>query len=325
MARIKYYYDTESCKYERIRVSGWDIFTNLIGFLALALTLATGIVLVYMSYFESPKEALLRKENEELQFHYDMMSEEMDKANKMLAVLQERDDEVYRTIFETDPLPASIRNAGVGGVDRYKELLDENLEREELVVGMYQKIDQLKKKMYIQTKSYDEIMNLARNKADMMASIPAIQPIQDKELKRFASGYGMRMHPILKVWKMHYGVDYSAEIGTPIYATGNGKVTYARNSFGPSGKMVVIDHGYGFKSVYLHLHDFNIKQGQNVKRGDCIGYVGKTGRVTAPHLHYEIRKDGQAINPVHYFYQDLSDEEYEKLLQLASEENQSLG
>ncbi len=325
MARIKYYYDTESCKYERIRVSGWDIFLNLMGFIALALTLSVGILIIYSQNFDSPKEALLKKENEELRFHYEILSKEFEKTSDMLAVLQERDDDIYRTIYETDPLPASIRNAGVGGVDRYKDLIEQNLQREEMIVEMYRELDELKKKMYIQTKSYDEILELAKNNAEMMAGIPAIQPIKDNEMKKFSSGFGLRLHPILKVWRPHNGVDYSADIGTPVYATGDGEVIYAKNSFSPSGKMVKIDHGYDYQTYYLHLHDFNVKIGQKVKRGDIIGYVGESGRVTAPHLHYEIHYKGKPINPVHYYYQDLSEEEYEKLLEISSQENQSLG
>ena len=325
MARIKYYYDTETCKYERVRVSTWDLTLNLMGFLSVSLIIAIGIVIVYNNYFDSPKEALLKKENEELQLYYEILEKEMKDANNMLAALQDRDDNVYRVIFEADPIPVTIREAGFGGAQRYKNLLENGLQKEQLILSNFQKLDKLKKQMYIQTKSYDEILELAKDKSKMLASIPAIQPIANQELTRLASGFGLRMHPILKVRKLHTGLDYSAPRGTPIYATGDGKVVTVRTNFGGYGKEVEIDHGYGFVTKYAHMESFNVKQGQKVKRGECIGYVGNTGRSTAPHLHYEIIKDGQKINPVHYFYKDINDEEFEKLLELASKENQSLG
>jgi murein DD-endopeptidase MepM/ murein hydrolase activator NlpD len=325
MARIKYYYDTETCRYERVKVSKWDIFLNLLGFLSVSLILAVGIIIVYNAYFDSPKEARLKKENKELQFYYEMMEKEVDNVQKVLSSLQERDDEVYRNIMGAEPIPSSIRSAGVGGAERYKNIIESDLERENLILSMMQEMDKVKKQMYIQTKSYDEILEMAENKEEMMASIPAIQPIPNKELKRLASGFGMRMHPILKVVRPHEGCDFSAPRGTPIYSTGDGEIIRVSSSFGGFGKLVVIDHGYGFITKYAHMSSFNVKRGDKVKRGDCIGFVGTTGTSTAPHLHYEIHKDNKPINPVHYFYQDVSDEEYEKLLELSSRENQSLG
>lgn len=325
MARIKYYYDTESCKYERVKVSTWDIITNFLGFLSVSLILSVGLFYVYNKYFESPEVSQLRKENNELKIYYDLLTKEMDQANKMLANLHERDDYVYRVIFEADPIPSSIRTAGVGGVNRYKELMDADLEREELIVETYQKIDKLKKQMYIQTKSYDEILDLAKNKEQLYASMPAIQPVSNLELKRLSSGFGLRTDPILKVQKMHYGVDFSAPKGTPVYATGDGVIEKVQTSFGGYGKNVLIDHGFGFQSFYAHLEKFEVRTGQKIKRGELIGYVGNTGKSTAPHLHYEVYKDGTKVNPVHYFYQDLNADEYEEILRLASIENQSLG
>ena len=325
MARIKYYYDTESCKYERVKVSTWDIILNLLGFFCLALIMAVGIFVVTNEYFKSPLVAKLEKENEELGFYYSLLSQEMQDANDMMASLQERDDNVYRVIFEAEPIPSSIRNAGVGGTNRYKELMDEGVEREKLILESYQKMDKLKKKMYIQTKSYDDIMDLAINKEKFLASIPAIQPVANKNLKRVASGYGYRMHPILKVRKMHPGLDFSANTGTPVYATGDGVVRKAKKNFGGYGWEIEIDHGYGYITKYAHLSAFHVKRGQQVKRGERIGDVGTTGLSTAPHLHYEIKKDNKKINPVHYFSQDLNATEYEEVLRLASIENMALG
>ena len=327
MARIKYYYDTETCKYERVKVSTWDVLLNLMGFLTVALVLAVGILLLYYNYFESPKEAQLRKENDELKFHYEILEKEMDKVSDMLDVLEERDDNVYRVIFEAEPIPFTVRTAGIGGADRYRNLLENGLEQEELFLENFQKVDKLKKQLYIQTKSYDEIMNMADNKSEMLASIPAIQPIQNKELTRLASGYGIRIHPIYKARRMHWGIDFSAIRGTPIYATGDGIIKKATSSIRKTGygNQVEINHGYGYITKYAHMQALVVKKGEQVKRGQLIGYVGSSGGSTAPHVHYEIIKDGKKIDPIQFLIQDVSDEEYQKLLELASRENQSLG
>ncbi|RJE74276.1 M23 family metallopeptidase [Reichenbachiella sp. MSK19-1] len=325
MARIKYYYDTESCKYERVKVSTWDIILNALGFLSLSVMLSVGMFIVYNKYFKSPVVAQLEKENEELAYYYERLQDEMADASQMLTSLQERDDNVYRVIFEAEPIPSSIRNAGVGGTDRYKEVSEKGLEREDLLLEAYTKIDKLKKQMYIQTKSYDELIEMASNKEAFFASLPAIQPVSNKELKRFSSGFGYRTDPILKTRKMHWGVDFSAPKGTPIYTTGDGVVSRVHSSFGGYGKQIEIDHGYGYVTKYAHMSKFNVEKGQKVKRGECIGYVGDSGKSTAPHLHYEVSKDGKKINPVHFFYKDLNAAEYEEILRLAAIENQALG
>jgi murein DD-endopeptidase MepM/ murein hydrolase activator NlpD len=324
MARIKYYYDTESCKYERIKVSTWDVVLNLLGFFSVSLIISVIIVILFNTYFESPKEMLLKKENQELKIYYDLLEKELADLNTMMAALQKRDDNVYRVIFEADPIPSTIRQAGTGGTDRYKDILERNLVDEELVLQSLKKVDQLKRQMYIQTRSYDEILQMARNKSKLLAATPAIQPVPNRELTRLASGYGMRIHPILKYKRMHFGVDFTAPRGTPIYATGDGTVERVIMNFGGYGRQIIIRHGFGYKTLYAHMQDIDIKVGQKVKRGDKIGTVGNTGLSTAPHLHYEVVKDGKKVNPVNYFFMDLNDKEYEKILELASIENQSL-
>jgi murein DD-endopeptidase MepM/ murein hydrolase activator NlpD len=209
-------------------------------------------------------------------------------------------------------------------VDRYKELLENGLDSEELIANTFQRIDQLDRQLYIQTKSYDDLLELATDKSDMLASLPAIQPVSNKELRRLASGFGMRVHPIYKVKMMHPGVDFSAPQGTPVYATGAGKVAVVKTSLSGYGKQVIIDHGFGYRTRYAHLQNFSVKQGQQVERGQAIGTVGSTGTSTAPHLHYEVFHDNERVNPIYYFYQDITAEEYEVLVQLASIENQSL-
>ena len=325
MARIKYYYDTESCRYERIRVSSWDIIWNSLGFMTLALLLASGIVFIYIKYFESPEEAILRKENEELKMYYELQSQEMEDVSRMLTNLQERDDNVYRIIMEADPIPEEVRKAGFGGANRYKDLLDNGLKQGELILENYQRIDMLKKQMYIQTKSYDELMELALKKEEMLASLPAIQPVSKEHIKRISSGYGYRMDPILKVRRPHEGLDFSLPKGTPIYATGDGVIKSTRRSPAGYGNHIDIDHGFNYTTRYAHLSNFAVKVGQKVKRGELIGYSGNSGKSTAPHLHYEVRENGHAQNPVHYFYKDISPEEYEEILIEASKEGQALG
>ncbi|GAB4239537.1 MAG: M23 family metallopeptidase [Ekhidna sp.] len=325
MAKIKYYYDTESCRYERIKVSSWDILYNLLGFLVVSSIIGLGIFFVTDHYFESPAKAALRKENEELKLYYDILQQELEETSKMLAVLEERDDDIYRVVFGVEPIPDEIRSAGVGGSNRYRELLEKGLEREELILTNMQKLDKMKKQMYIQTKSYDEIVEMAKNKEELLASLPAIQPVSNKELKRLASGFGYRIDPIVKTKKMHYGTDFSVNKGTPVYATGDGVVKFTRTSFSGYGKQIEINHGFGYVTKYAHLNEFLVKKGQKVKRGQIIAYSGNTGKSTAPHLHYEVIKDGKKVNPVNYFYQDVTDEEYAEILRLSSIENQAMG
>jgi murein DD-endopeptidase MepM/ murein hydrolase activator NlpD len=324
MARIKYYYDTETCKYERVRVKPSDVIINLLGFVSVAFLCSLALMPLYNAYFRSDREEALYRENQELKLYYEVMNKELAKNQRMLAALRERDDNIYRVIFEAAPIPESVREAGVGGADRYKDILDKGLKNEELILETRQKIDKLKKQMYIQTKSYDEIVNLVNSKAKMLAALPAIQPVSNKELKRLASGFGMRMHPIYKVMKMHTGVDFACQRGTPIYSTGDGVVKLAVRNGGGYGNEVQVDHGYGYITLYAHMERFIVRPGQRVKRGQLIGYVGSTGTSVSPHLHYEVIHNGAKVNPIHFFYNDLTPDEYQKLLELASVENQSL-
>lgn len=325
MSKIKYYYDTETCKYERVKVKKSDVIINALGFTSLAVVLAIGIIVVLSRYFESPKEMALIKQNEELKLYYDLMQEQLTGMDNMLGVLQEKDDYVYRTVFEAEPIASTVREAGSGGVLKYRNLLESDLDNKDLVVGTLERIDRVKKKMYIQTKSYDEVLDLARNKEEYYAAMPAIQPVSNKELRRLSSGFGRRIDPILKVKKMHAGTDFSAERGTPIYATADGTVNRARKDYTGLGHHIKIDHGFGFETLYGHMSRFAVKNGQKVKRGDIIGYVGNTGKSTAPHLHYEVHVKGKAVNPVYYFYKDLDANEFEEILRLSAIENQSLG
>jgi murein DD-endopeptidase MepM/ murein hydrolase activator NlpD len=325
MARIKYYYDTETCKYERVRTSTGDIVLNILGIFSLTLAMAFALWLLQYNYLESPKELILRNEVTEMEYYYENLKREVDKLNIILADMEHRDDNIYRVVLGAEPIESAIREAGVGGSDRYTEIKDKPLDHTDLIVELHESVDKLRRKVYIESKSQDEIVQLAENKEKLYAAIPAIQPVANKELIALASGFGMRIHPVYKVKKMHAGIDFAAVIGTPIYATADGSVDYTQVSFSGYGKMVEIDHGFGYRTRYAHMHDFIVKKGQKVKRGELIGYVGDTGLSTAPHLHYEVHINRQQVNPVHYFFNDLNASEYEKIIELASIENQALG
>ena len=325
MSKHKYYYNPETCRYEKIKKSKKDIFLRLSIYSLTVLFSSFILINIYDTYFESPKIVTLKKENQELQTHYEILNKEINVAYKMLDNLEERDDNVYRIIFEAEPIPSTIRQAGIGGINRYKELIDGNLERADLIVDNYAKIDELKRKLYIQTKSYDELLDMANNKEELVATIPAIQPVSNKDLKRVASGYGNRIDPFLKVKRMHYGLDFSVKKGTPIYATADGRVVIIKSSFGGLGKYIYLDHGNGYRTVYGHLNKFNVRKGQKVKRGELIAYSGNSGRSTAPHLHYEVHKNGKKLNPVNFFFNDLTPNQYEEVIKLSSLENQALG
>ncbi len=325
MARIKYYYDTETCKYERVRTSKSDIVLNTLGIISLTLAMAVGLLMLYSSYFESPKELLLKNEVKELEFYYGNLQKEVKRLDKILADMEHRDDNIYRAVLGAEPIEKSIREGGVGGTDRYEEIKNKDIIHEDFILHLHESVDKLRRKVYIESKSQDDVVQLAEKKEKLFAAIPAIQPVSNKELIALASGFGMRIHPVYKVKKMHTGIDFAATIGTPIYATADGTVDKVDVSFSGYGKMVEIDHGFGYRTRYAHMHGFTVRNGQHIKRGELIGYVGNTGLSTAPHLHYEVFINGSQVNPVYYFFNDLNATDYEKVIELASVENQSLG
>jgi len=241
--------------------------------------------------------------------------------DKVLLSMEERDDNVYRAIFEAEPIDQNLRQGGVGGVNRYKYL--EGYEYSDLPIDLNQRLDRLAKRMVVESKSLDEVINLAKGKEKMLSSIPAIQPVANKDLKRMASGYGYRIDPHYKVRKHHDGMDFTASTGTEVYATGDGKVTRADANSSGYGNHIRIDHGYGYVTLYAHLSKIKVKAGQKVKRGDIIGLVGNTGKSMGPHLHYEVRKEGQPINPINFYFNDLTPEEYAKLIELSNNASQS--
>ncbi|RMG81854.1 MAG: M23 family metallopeptidase [Bacteroidetes bacterium] len=321
MSEAKYRYNPQTLSYEKIETTWKERLLKTVAYIFTGLFFAIIFLFISYTFFDSPKEKKLKREKEELLLQYELLNKRIENLNKILADIQERDDNIYRVIFEAEPIPANIRKAGFGGANKYKEL--EKLSNSDLVIETAKKVDMLEKQIYIQSKSFDEIYQMAKEKENMLSSIPAIQPVSNKNLKRMASGFGYRIHPIYKTRKFHKGMDFSAPVGTKVYATGNGIVEKVAKNRTGYGTHVVINHGYGYKTIYAHLNKYLVKEGQKVHRGDLIGEVGNTGTSTAPHLHYEVLKNGKHVNPAYYYFNDLTPEEYDKMLQISSAANQS--
>jgi murein DD-endopeptidase MepM/ murein hydrolase activator NlpD len=326
MARIKYYYDTETCRYERAKVTQSDVTLNFLGFLATALVMGISLVLIYNTYFETPVEAQLKKENKELQKHYKTLLTEMNDVEKVISALSERDNNIYRKIYEAEPLPASVLQAGRGGVELYKDIMEKGLQDKELVLRSIRKIDKLKRKAHIQNQSFDEIMSLAKSNEALLQALPSIQPIFNPEHTKLASGFGHRINPFHKARVMHEGLDYAAPRGTEVYATGNGKVKLIKIKSELEtgyGNYIEIDHGFGYVTKYAHLSKIIVQVGDKIERGQVIGLVGSSGGSTAPHVHYEVIKNGTKIDPINYVLNGINNHDYRQLTELASRENQS--
>lgn len=321
MAKTKYYFNTDSLKFERVVVTFRKRLFRVLGWLSTAAVFGTIVLLLAYNFLDSPKEKQLKRELEEMTVQYEILQQRMELASAVLEDLQSRDDQVYRVIFEAEPIPSEVREAGFGGVNRYKEM--EGFDNSELMVNTARTMDKLYRRLYIQSKSYDEVFELVKKKAELLASIPAIQPITKKSIARLASGYGYRIHPIYKTSMMHEGIDFTAPIGTEIYATGNGTVAKVEYNGRGYGNNVVINHGFGYSTLYGHMSRFAVRPGQKIKRGDVIGYVGNTGSSTGPHVHYEVIKNGKKIDPINFFFNDLTAEEYDKIREQAAQSNQS--
>jgi len=325
MPKNQYVYNTQTLRYEKVEKSWKHYLLRTLGFICAVLVFAFIIVVLAFQFIESPKERILSNELNGMKYQYEQMNKQLDLYAQVLNDLQGRDDNIYRVIFEAEPIP---RNTGIGGSkSKYKTL--QNFNNGDLLLKTQKRLDTIGRQLYMQSKSYDDITNLIKNKEDLYASMPAIQPIANKDLRRLASGYGMRIDPIYKTRKMHYGLDFSAPKGTPIYSTGKGKVEKVSKMKRGYGYHIVVNHGYGYKSLYAHCSKILVKKGQEVSRGEIIAEVGSTGKSTANHLHYEVHKTDQKtgrvkkVNPIYYFYNDLSPEEFEKMIEIASSGNQS--
>lgn len=324
MSKVKYYYDSENLAYRKIKTKKrqkigvallFVVAAALFGFLSF-------IVLLNTPYFETPKDRLQAREIENLKLNYAILNERLDEMSDVVETIEDRDNNLYRVYFNKAAIPDSIRKAGFKDANRYQLLA--GFDNSELVKSTTKKVDVLSKQLAIQSKSLDVILKLADAKSDFLSAIPAIQPVRNENLKHMASGFGYRTDPFTKARKMHEGMDFTAKSGTPIYATGDGVVAKADNTASGYGNHIVVRHGFGYETLYAHLSKYNTRAGQRVKRGDVIGYVGSTGRSEAPHLHYEVHKDNKVVNPLNFYYGNISAVEYVVIAQLANQENQSL-
>jgi murein DD-endopeptidase MepM/ murein hydrolase activator NlpD len=324
MSKVKYYYDPDTLSYRPIEFTNKKRISNVVLFILASFVfgLSSLLILLNSDWINTPAEISQKRALENYELQFEILSKKLNQIEAVVENIEERDNNIYRVYFEASPIPEEQRRAGFGGVNRYKNL--EGYDNSDLIINTTKRLDVLSKQTVVQSRSLDEIERLAENKAELIEAIPSIQPIKNQDLTRMASGYGYRTDPFTKKRRFHYGMDFSARKGTPIYATGNGVVKRADNRSSGYGKHIRIDHGFGYISLYAHLSKYNVRRGQRVKRGDIIGYVGNTGRSVGPHLHYEIFKDKKKINPLNFYYGNLSQKEFDALLTQSRLENQSM-
>ena len=322
MAKIRYQFNTKSLKIEKIQVTFWERLKRLLSVLAFGLVFSAFVIGIAYNFFSSPKERMLKREIEQYKLQYKMLNDRLDLFSAVLNDLQDRDDNIYRVIFEAEPIPISVRKAGYGGADRYTKL--EGYKNAEIIKNTTKKLDVITSRLYVQSKSFDDVFLLAKNKEKLAASIPAIQPLANNDYRRIGSYYGYRTDPFYKVVKFHEGIDFTAPVGTPIYATGDGMVLKVDRARGGYGNSILISHGFSYQTLYAHLSKINVQRGQVIKRGQMIGLVGNTGKSTAPHLHYEVHKNGKPINPINFFFNDITPDEYQKMIELSLLPSQTL-
>lgn len=321
MKKVKYYYNTHTLRYEKLETPFEIRLLRIIGFLASIVVTSIIIVAIAFQFIDSPKEILLEQQNEALSENYGILKQRIQQLETQMQDLEKRDNDVYRSIFEAPPIPDSVR---LRKMQQSKELnLLQRMDDNQLIAGLSTQLNRLSMLVSFQFTSLREIEGMIKNKEKLMSAIPAIQPVSNKNLNHIASGFGYRIDPIYKISKFHAGLDFAASQGTPIYATADGKVKLAEYNAGGYGNHVIINHGFGYETLYGHMIRIKAKVGQTVKRGEVIGYVGSTGKSTGPHCHYEVHKDGQPVDPVYYFYNDLTPEQYDQLLKLAAQSNQS--
>jgi murein DD-endopeptidase MepM/ murein hydrolase activator NlpD len=316
MKKVKYFYNTQTLRYEKLITPFRVKLLRLFGLLSGLLVASTLVIYLYLKFFPKPKEIESRRQMEVLRENYKQMDERLKELQEQMAALEQRDNEVYRSIFEANPLPDSARAKRMenkGKIEKIKEM-----DHDELAQDIAGKLNNLAARISYQFESYQNIAELIKGQDAKLACIPAIQPVSNKQLSRISSGFGMRIDPVYGTPKMHKGLDFTAPQGTPIYATGNGVARVAGSANGGYGNHVIINHGYGYETLYGHMFRIKVKPGQQVKRGEVIGWVGSTGKSTGPHCHYEVHINQQAVDPVHFFYNDLNAEQYDMLLKLAA-------
>jgi len=322
MGKEKYFFNHLTLTYERAKRPIKKQLGRFILFLAGVAVFATLVLFVAYSFFDSPKEKILRRELAQMKFQYEVLDDRMDHVVSVMNDLQDRDDNIYRVIFESEPIPSAVRQAGFGGANRYAKL--EGYQNSNILIATSEKLDKITSQLVVQSKSFDEVFEMSKNKAKFLSSMPAIQPMSNKDLRRLSSFFGYRMDPFYKVMKHHEGVDFSAPVGTDIYATGDGVVVDINLSKRGYGNNVKIDHGFGYHTFYAHCSKILVKKGQQIKRGQIIAKVGNTGKSTAPHLHYEVHKNNRPIDPINYFFSDITPEEYELMLERSQLPSQTL-
>jgi murein DD-endopeptidase MepM/ murein hydrolase activator NlpD len=323
MAKIRYHFNTKSLKIEKVQTTLKQKLTRLLYVLASGLVFTTAVLILAYNFIESPKERMMQREIEQYELQYKILNDRLEQVQKVVADLQDRDDNIYRVIFESEPIPSSVRKAGFGGADRYSKL--EGFKNSEIITNTTQQLDLITSQLYVQSKSFDEVFGLAKRKEELIAAIPAIQPVSNKDLRRIGSYFGYRTDPFYKVTKFHEGIDFTATVGTDVYATGDGTVIQVERSYGGYGNCITINHGFGYQTVYTPIcRRWGCAGGEKIKRGQVIGQVGNTGKSTSPHLHYEVHKGGKPVDPINFFFNDITPEEYRMMIEFSQQPSQTL-
>lgn len=317
----KFYFNPETTDYEEIQITFSYRLRKVLYHLLSGITLGVAFFFLFVSIVKSPKEKKVAMERTRIEGQYKALQGQMNEIQAVLSDLQQRDNNLYRVIFEADPIPVEARQSATSNVEYYNQLL--TMTNSQIVVETTRRLNQLKKQLYVQSKSYDEIAELVQSKEEMMKCIPAIQPILNKDLTRVASGFGWRTDPVYHTGRMHEGMDFTAPTGTDVFATGNGRVVSAGWEQG-YGNSIKIDHGFGYETFYAHLSAIYVTVGRQVVRGEVIGAVGNTGKSTGPHLHYEVHQKGVPVNPQNFYFLDLTPEEYDRMIQLSANAGQML-
>lgn len=316
MAKVKYRFDPHTLTYQKINNTSRRKLRQGASYFLVTLVAAFAFNLLFTNYFDTPKEHRLKRENQKLMFQYKLLSKEIDQVDQALGNIAQRDDNLYRPIFELEAIPSQVREAGFGGTNRYDEL--RKYSRSETLISTARKLDRVKKELYIQSQSFDDVIDEIGKKKEMIKSIPAIQPISLSDFGRISDYFGRRRDPFTGKIRMHYGMDFTGPIDTEVYATGEGVIEKAGYSAYGYGKEVVIHHGYGYETIYAHLNKINVGEGDTVQRGEVIGTLGNTGRSTGPHLHYEVRKNNRPVNPFNYYFNDITAEQYDKMIEVSA-------
>jgi murein DD-endopeptidase MepM/ murein hydrolase activator NlpD len=322
MAKTQYLYNPKSLRYEKVQRSFKTRLLRFVSYLSTVAVFTAIVLFLAYSFFESPKEKMQEREIENMKVQYSVFLDRLGRMSNVLENLEDKDDNIYRVIFEAEPIPSSIRKAGYGGADHYAQL--NGYQNSDIIIETAKKLDQLTSQIATQSESLDKVFAMAKNKSKMLACLPAIQPVKNNDLKRISSYYGNRIDPFYKVKKFHSGIDFSAPTGTEIFATGDGVIKYTKRLSRGYGNVWIVDHGEGDQSLYAHTSAFKVKRGDKVKRGQVIALVGNSGKSTAPHLHYEIRKDKRTVNPIYYFFNDMTPEQFEKMLELSTIPTQTM-